>query len=135
MKLFKQNPDEELPIDFCPRCNEKLADKKVTTRKQHDELNHPEIFFKLSDLKKQKKRIIAWACLIAGTIVFLSILEPLIDYTMPERSDKVEWCDQAEIQVTDMLKETDYKITQQIADKLMEVQERCAITISGFNAR
>ena len=43
--------DEELPIDFCPFCNEKMSDKRKSTRIAHYKEKHPELL---------KKTITGW---------------------------------------------------------------------------
>ena len=40
---FKKNPkDDEMLIDWCPVCGEKLADLKIETRANHDKKFHPD---------------------------------------------------------------------------------------------
>lgn len=37
----KIDPEKEQIIDFCPRCGEQLADKKVVTLRKHEKEKHP----------------------------------------------------------------------------------------------
>ncbi len=75
--LLKYYPEEdELPIDWCPICEEKMSDNKRKTRIAHNKLKHP------PDPKKKRKELRdtmifvgVIAGLIIGAIVFVGFME------------------------------------------------------------
>lgn len=75
--LLKYYPEEdELPIDWCPICEEKMVDNKRKTRIEHNKLKHP------PDPKLKRKQLrdtLIWvsviACLVIGMILYVTALE------------------------------------------------------------
>ncbi len=74
---LKYYPEEdELPIDWCPICEEKMRDNKRKTRIEHNKLKHP------PDPKKKRKQrrnnliFLAFiGFLVLGMILFVDNLE------------------------------------------------------------
>jgi len=75
--LLKYYPEEdELPIDWCPICEEKMVDNKRKTRIEHNKLKHP------PDPKLKRKQLrdtLIWVgvigCLVIGMVLYISALE------------------------------------------------------------
>lgn len=75
--MLKYYPEEdELPIDWCPICEEKMPDNKRKTRQRHNKLKHP------PDPKKKRKELrnnviffTMFGFLVFGMIVFVSGME------------------------------------------------------------
>ena len=69
--MLKYYPEEdELPIDWCPICEEKMPDNKRKTRIEHNKLKHP------PDPKKKRKELrnnVIFFTMI-GFVVFVVII-------------------------------------------------------------
>ncbi len=74
---LKYYPEEdELPIDWCPICEEKMRDNKRKTRIEHNKLKHP------PDPKKKRKQLInnlifftIIGIFVLGMVLFVDTLE------------------------------------------------------------
>jgi len=63
---LKYYPEEdELPIDWCPICEEKMSDNKRKTRIEHNKLKHP------PDPKQKRKQL-------RNNLIFVSVVGFLI---------------------------------------------------------
>jgi len=84
--LLKYYPEEdELPIDWCPLCEEKMSDNKRKTRIEHNKIKHP------PDPKKKRKEL--RNNLIVIVLVGLLILSAVLFVnTMENRQGTIQWC-------------------------------------------
>ncbi len=89
---LKYYPEEdELPIDWCPICEEKMRDNKRKTRIEHNKLKHP------PDPKKKRKQLknnlIFFGIVglfVVGMILFVGTLEDqkvLRQYCIDQRDE------------------------------------------------
>ena len=84
--FLKYYPEEdELPIDWCPLCEEKMSDNKRKTRIEHNKLKHPE------DPKKKRKQL-RNNLIFFAVIGFLVIGMILYVYVMENRLGTIQWC-------------------------------------------
>lgn len=73
------NVDEkkEQIIDFCPKCNEKLEDKRIITLRKHDKTKHPksekQLLKRFYTKGSMPMFLVLGIVIILGTITFVSI--------------------------------------------------------------
>jgi len=74
---LKYYPEEdELPIDWCPICEEKMPDNKRKTRIEHNKLKHPpDPKLKRKKLKNNLIFVAVIGFLVFGMILFVDNLE------------------------------------------------------------
>lgn len=75
--MLKYYPEEdELPIDWCPICEEKMPDNKRKTRQMHNKLKHPpDPKIKRKELRNNVIFLTVIGFLVFGMIVFVSGME------------------------------------------------------------
>lgn len=129
MKIFDKIKDyfayyheeDELPIDFCPICEEKLPDNKRKTRMEHNKLKH-------FDPKARKKKIKRIAFAFAVPLVYLVIILGLA-YWLTSNTDLNSWCiDEIESLNTIIRSENRYPIEQQ--QEIEQLIENCKLRFS-----
>ena len=89
---LKYYPEEdELPIDWCPICEEKMRDNKRKTRIEHNKLKHPpDPKLKRKQLKNNLIFFTVIGFLVLGMILFVGTLEnqkALKQYCVDQRDE------------------------------------------------
>ena len=74
---LKYYPEEdELPIDWCPICEEKMADNKRKTRIEHNKLKHPpDPKIKRKELRNNLILYAVIGFFVIGLVLFFAVLE------------------------------------------------------------
>jgi len=75
--VLKYYPEEdELPIDWCPICEEKMSDNKRKTRIEHNKLKHPpDRKLKRKELRNNLILYAVIGFMVIGLVVFFATLE------------------------------------------------------------
>jgi len=115
---LKYYPEEdELPIDWCPICEEKMIDNKRKTRIEHNKLKHP------PDPKLKRKQLRNNLIFIA-VVGFLILGAVLFVYTMENRQAPMQWCIAQKNELNDYIRSNGvYPFDQQ--DRIDMLIENC----------
>ncbi len=129
--ILKYYPEEdELPIDWCPICEEKMSDNKRKTRIEHNRLKHP------PDPKKKRKER-------RNNVIFYTVAVVLVSslifyaFSIESKLDSRQYCVDQRNQLNDYIRtEGVYPFDQQ--EKIDMLIEKCDLmfglrSYTGYN--
>ena len=115
---LKYYPEEdELPIDWCPICEEKMPDNKRKTRIEHNRIKHP------PDPKTKRKQLrnnliyfAVFGFFVLGLVLYVFIME--------NQQTTMQWCIDQKNELNDYIRsEGVYPFEQQ--DRIDMLIEKC----------
>ncbi len=116
--------EDELPIDWCPICEEKLVDNKRKTRIEHNKLKH-------FDPHEKRKKIKRMLTIFAVVFVYFGIVGGVLLWAN-FASESNSWCVD-EIERFNVVLRDENRYPMELQDDIVSAIENCNLRFGYFS--